>query len=144
MAYSLSYGSRQVNLEQVVHQRWAACDALDSLLAAENVKTGRSFGAASPYATITRLGNRTAFRTNAGDALDEVALRVSVWHDDYDAGRAIVGQVKTAFDRSDFALAGADRVVQMRRTDDSASQHDDGTWQFTVDFLVHVHLPSGV
>ena len=133
-----------MNLEQVVHQRWAACDALNSALAAASVKTGRSFGAALPYATITRLANRTAFRTNAGDALDEVGLRIRVWHDEYDAGRAIVHQIKAAFDRSDFPLAGADRVVQMRRTDDSASQHSDGTWQFTVDFLVQVHLASGV
>jgi hypothetical protein len=133
-----------VNLEQVVHQRWAASDALNSLLAAEHVKTGRSFGAALPYATIARRGSRTALRTSAGDALDEVTLRVNVWHDQYDAGRAIVHQVKAAFDRTDFALAGGDRVVQMRRTDDSASQHSDGTWQFTVDFLVQVHLPSGV
>jgi len=133
-----------VNLEQVVHQRWAASEALNAALAAERVKTGRSFDAALPYATIKRRANRTAFRTNAGDALDEVALRIRVWHDEYDAGRAIVHQIKAAFDRSDFPLAGGDRVVQMRRTDDSASQHSDGTWQFTVDFLVQVHLASGV
>ena len=133
-----------MNLEQVLHQRWAAFDALNSLFAAEHVKTGRSFSAALPYATITRLGNRTAFRTNAGDALDEVTLRINVWHDDYDAGRAIVRELMAAFDRSDFALAGGDRVVQMRRTDDSASQHDDGTWQFAIEFLVQVYLPSGV
>ena len=93
--------------------------------------------------TLTRLHNRTAFRTNAGDALDEVTLRINVWHDDYNAGRAIVEQIKATFDRSDFALSGGDHVVQMRRTNDSASQHDDGTWQFTVEFLVQICLPSG-
>jgi len=132
-----------VNLEQVIHQRWAASDALASLLPAERVKTGRSHGDAMPYATVTRLGNRTVFRTNAGDALDEVALRINVWHDDYDAGRAVVAELKAALDRSDFPLAGGRRVVQMRRTGDSASQHDDGAWQFTVEFLVEVYLPSG-
>jgi hypothetical protein len=132
-----------VNLEQVIHQRWAASEGLNSLLSAGAVKTGRSLAGSVPYAGIARLGNRTAFRTNAGDALDEVTVRINVWHDDYDAGRAILGQVKTTFDRSDFALLGGDRVVQMRRTNDSASQHDDGTWQFTVEFLVQIHLPSG-
>jgi len=132
-----------VNLEQVIHQRWAASEALNVLLPAENVKTGRSAGGPVPYATVARIGNRTAFRTNAGDALDEVTLRVNVWHDDYDAGRAIAEQVKTVFDRSDFALSGGDRVIQMRRTNDSASQHDDGAWQFTVEFLIEVYLPSG-
>jgi len=133
-----------MNLEQAIHERWAASEALASLLPAENVRTGRSYGQPMPYAALTRLGSRTAFRTNAGDAMDEVTLRINVWHDDYDAGRAILEQVKAAFDRSDFALSGGDRVVQMRRTDDSASQHDDGAWQFTIEFLVQVHLPSGV
>ena len=133
-----------MNLEQVIHQRWAASEGLSSLLPAESVKTGRSLADATPYATITRLGSRTAFRTNAGDALDEVTLRINVWHDDYDAGRAVLEQLKATFDCSDFALSGGDRVIQMRRTEDSASQHDDGTWQLTVEFLVQVHLPSGV
>ena len=132
-----------MNLEQVTHQRWAASETLNGLLPAEKLKTGRSFGDSLPYATVTRLKNRTRFRTNAGDALDEVTLRINVWHDNYDAGRAIVEQVKATFDRSNFALSGGDRVVQMLRTDDSASQHDDGTWQFTIEFLVQVYLPSG-
>lgn len=132
-----------MNLEQAIHQRWAASDALNALLPAEKVKTGRSLGDSMPYATIARLKNRTVLRTNAGDALDEVTLRVNVWHDEYDAGRAVAEQVKAAFDRSDFALSDGDRVVQMLRTDDFASQHDDGAWQFTTEFLVQVHLPSG-
>jgi len=133
-----------VNLEEAIHQRWAASEALAALLPAENVHTGRSLGDTIPYATLTRRANRTALRTNSGDALDEVSLRIDVWHDDYDAGRAIVHEIKAAFDRSDFALSGGDRVVEMRRTDDSASQHDDGVWQFTIDFLVQVYLASGV
>lgn len=132
-----------MNLEQVIHQRWAASETLNGLLPAESLKTGRSFGDSLPYATVSRLANRTRFRTNAGDALGEVTLRINVWHDDYDAGRAIVEQVEATFDRSGFDLSGGDRVLQMLRTDDSASQHDDGTWQFTVEFLVQVHLPSG-
>ena len=132
-----------MNLEEAIHQRWAASEGLAALLPAEGVKTGRSLDDAVPYATLTRRASRTAFRTNAGDALDEVGLRIDVWHDDYDAGRAIVHQIKAAFDRSDFELVGGDRVVQMRRTDDSASQHDDGVWQFTIDFLAQVYLASG-
>lgn len=132
-----------MNLEQVIHQRWAASESLCSLLPAGSVKTGRSLAGSVPYVSVARLGNRTAFRANSGEALDEVTVRINVWHDDYDAGRAILEQVKAAFDRSDFALSGGDRVVQMRRTKDSASQHDDGTWQFSVEFLVQIHLPSG-
>ena len=132
-----------MNLEQVIHQRWAASEGLSSLLSADLVRTGPSSAGSVPCATVERVGNRTAFRTNAGDALDEVTLQIHVWHDDYDAGRAIADQVEATFDRSDFALSGGDRVVQMRRTDDSATRHDDGIWQFTIQFLVQVHLPSG-
>ena len=133
-----------MNLERVIHQRWVASETLNSLLPAESLKTGRSFGHCLPYATVTRLKSRTGFRTNAGDALDDVTLRINVWHGDYDAGRAVVEQAKATFDRSGFPLANGDRVVRMLRTNDSASQHDDGTWQFTIEFRVRVHLPSGV
>mgnify|MGYP001827114254 CR=1 FL=1 len=132
-----------MNLEQVIHQRWAASDTLNALLPAENVKTGRSLDGSTPYATIARLKSRTRLRTNAGDALDELTLRICVWHDEYDAGRAVAEEVKAAFDRSAFTLAGGDRVVQMLRSDDFASQHDDGLWQFTTEFLVQVYLSSG-
>ena len=133
-----------MNLEQVIHERWAAAEELESLLPAENVKTGRSFGDSVPYATITRIKGRPVARTNAGDALDEVTLRISLWHDDYDSGWAVAEAVKAAFDRSAFALAGEDRVVQMCRTQDAASQSEDGTWKFTIEFLVQAYLSSGV
>ena len=133
-----------MNLEQAIHQRWAASDDLAGLLPVERVKTGRSLNDSLPYATIARRKSRTLFRTNAGDALDEVTLRVNVWHDDYDAGRAIAEAVRAAFDRSDFPLSDGDRVIRMRRTNDFASQHDDGAWRFTVEFLAQVYLPSGV
>jgi hypothetical protein len=133
-----------VNLEQAIHQRWAASEPLASLLPAERVKTGRSFGHTVPYATIERRTSRTAFRTNAGDALDEVTLQITVWHDDHDAGWAVIDQIKATFDLRDFALSGGDRVARMRRTGDSATQHDDGTWQLSIDFTVRISLPSGV
>lgn len=132
-----------MNLEQAIHERWAASDALNALLPAENLKTGRSFGDGMPYATLARVENRTILRTSAGDALDEVRLRVNVWHDEYDAGRAVAEEVKAAFDRGSFALSGNDRVVQMLRTNDFASQQEDGAWRFTTEFLVQVYLSSG-
>jgi hypothetical protein len=133
-----------VNLEQAIHQRWAASTSLAALLPAGNVKTGRASSGPMPYATIARERNRTVFRTNAGDALDEAEVAIDVWHDDYDAGRAIADQLTAAFDQSSFSLAGADRVVQMRRIEDSASQDAGGVWRFSTHFLVRVHLPSGI
>jgi hypothetical protein len=133
-----------VNLEQAIHARWAATPSLESLLPAQRLRTGAFHGKGRPYATLERKTSRTAFRTNAGDALDEVALSIHVWHDSCDAGRAIVHEIQAAFDRSDFDLGGGDRVVQMRRTADTAKQHDDNVWQFTVEFSVSVYLSSGI
>lgn len=133
-----------MNLEQVIHERWAAGDELNSLLPAERVKTGRSFGGPLPYATVVREQGRPVLRTHLGEAIDEVTLQISVWHDNYDAGWAIAEGVKGTFDRSAFTLAGGDRVLGMCRTQDMARQDKDGTWRFSIKFLVQVYLSSGV
>ena len=132
-----------MRLEQAIHQRWATSGGLVALLPAQRVKTGRAFGDATPYATVEHVQGQTAFRTNAGDALDEVTVRINVWHDNYDEACAIAEQVKLAFDRSAFPLAGGDKVVQMRRVADSASQDGEGLWRLAIDFVTQVHLPSG-
>jgi hypothetical protein len=132
-----------VTLEQAIHERWAASQALAALLPADRVTTGRSSRGAVPYVTLLRERSRTALRTNAGDTLEEVTLRMNVWHEDYDAARAIVDQIRVAFDCSHFELAGGSRVLRMRRTGDWALQHGDGLWQLTIRFLVQIGLESG-
>ena len=132
-----------MSLEQAVHQRWAATGALASLLPVESVKTGLARGDSLPYATIVRKQGRTTLRTNAGATLEEVTLRINVWHDDHDAGRDIAERVEAAFDGAEFTLSSGERVIQMRRTDEDCSQRDDGIWRFTLEFLVHVYLPTG-
>jgi hypothetical protein len=133
-----------MELEAAIHDRWALTPALESLLPAERVRTGLVHGEGRPYATIERKSSRTAFRTNAGDSLDEITLAIHVWHDSYDAGQAIVQAILAALDRSDFDFGAGDRVVQMRRTAESAKQHDNNVWQFSLEFSVSVHLCSGV
>ena len=132
-----------MSLEQAVHQRWAATGALASLLPVENVTTGPAGGDSLPYATIVRKRSRTTLRTNAGATLEEVTLRINVWHDDHDAGRDVAEQVEAAFDGAEFTLASPQRAVRMRRTDEHGSQRDNGIWRFTLEFLVHVYLPTG-
>jgi hypothetical protein len=132
-----------MNLEQAIHQRWAAASALCQLLPAARLHTGLARGVATPYATLVRKPGRTLFRTNAGDALEEVLLAIHVWHDRFDAGQAVAQQVQAVFDRSDFSLSDGDRVVQMRRAGESAVDHEDGVWQWVIEFFIHVHLPSG-
>jgi len=132
-----------MSLEEAVHQRWAATGALASLLPVENVTTGLARGDFLPYATIVRKQGRATLRTNAGATLEEVTLRINVWHDDHDAGRDIAEEVEAAFDGADFALSSGARVIHMRRTDEEDSQRDDDIWRFTLEFLVHVYLPIG-
>ncbi len=132
-----------MNLEQAIHARWAASPVLCQLLAADRLSTGLAKGTGTPYATLSRKPGRTLFRTNAGDALDEVPLVFHLWHDRFDAGQAIVRQVHAVFDRSDFALSDGGHVVQMRRGGLSVVEHDDGVWLWAIEFSVHVYLPSG-
>ncbi len=132
-----------MNLEQAIHERWAAAEALCALLPAEKLRTGAARGLELPYAVLTRKAGRNVFRTSGGQALDEVILAVCVRHEEYDAGRAVVREVMAAFDNSDFSLSDGPRVVAMRRTGETAPLHDGKAWRFELEFLVQVDLPSG-
>ena len=133
-----------MEIEAAIHRRWAATPALDALLSADRLRTGLVHGDDRPYATLERKSSRTAFRTNAGDALDEVTLAIHVWHDSFDAGQAIVEAILAAFDNSSFDCGAGDRVVQIRRTAQSAKQQANNAWQFILEFSASVHLCSGV
>lgn len=130
-----------MSLEQAVHQRWAADPALAAMLPPERFTTGRASEGPLPYATLARRSNRTVWRANSGDRLDETELAVHVWHGDYDAGRAVAERVRAVFDRAAFGLASGARVVQMLRRGDDAAQGPDGVWRFTLVFVVQVHWP---
>ncbi len=132
-----------MNLEQAIHERWAAAEALSTLLPSEKLRTGVARGLELPYAVLTRKSSRNLFRTSGGQALDEVVLAFSVRHEEYDAGRAIVRQVAAAFDNSDFSLSDGPHVVAMRRTSEAAPLYDGKAWRFEIEFLVQVDLPSG-
>ena len=129
-----------MNLEQAIHQHWADTAALETLLPAAKVTTGRSSSAAVPYATIERTESRPTLPTNLGDAVEDVALRVTVWHDDHDAGHAIAEQVEIAMDRATLTLAGDGQAARLRRTGSAATQHADGLWQWTIELRARVYL----
>jgi len=132
-----------MNLEQAIHQRWAAAGTLSALLPAEKLRTGLARGLGLPYAVLTRKAGRNVFRSSGGQALDEVILAVHVWHEEYDAGRAIVREIKAAFDNGDFSLPDGPRAVAMRWTGEAAPHYDGKAWRFELEFLVQVDLPSG-
>jgi hypothetical protein len=129
-------------LEQAIHQRWAAAAGLAALLPAERFITGPAHGSLRPYAVLRQGVRRPILRTNSGDALDQVRLAIDLWHDDRGAGQAIVPQIQAAFDRAAFDLSAAARVILMRQTGDRVVRRGD-SWQFTVAFLLQIHLCSG-
>lgn len=133
-----------MNLAQVIHQRWAAATALNELLPAARVYTGLSIDPVLPYAVISRPDQSPVSLHHDGSGIDAVTLRIQVYHDQYDAAATIVQEIKAAFDRTSFELAGADRVLFMRRTADSEHQGEDGLWRFLIDFRTTVYLASGI
>ena len=133
-----------MNLAQVIHQRWADAEGLDDLLPASRVTTGMNLDPSLPYAVISKQSDQVVERFSDGSAVDNVGLRVQVFHDNHDAGSDIVHQIKAAFDRTSFDLAGSDKVINMQRSNDFEVHQDDGTWRFVVDFTCTVQLATGV
>lgn len=129
-----------MNLVEVIHQRWAASAPLEDLLPAVRLYTGTSVDPTLPYAVIDKRSQRPLVRHNDGSAVDAVGVRISLFHDSHDLAAAVMQQVKAAFDRTDFALSGNDKVINIQRSDDFQRQADDGVWQFTIDFDCTVYL----
>lgn len=132
-----------MNLSQIIHQRWAAATALDDLLPATRVSTGLNVDPTTPYAVISKESQSPESLHHDGSGVDEVKLRIQIYHDHYDRAVAILEQIKVAFDRTSFDLSGSDRVLFMQRTGDFENQNDDGLWRIVVDFRLTVFLASG-
>lgn len=132
-----------MNLAQVLHQRWSDDDALNATLPASRVYTGPSVDPSTPFGVITRRNARPINTFGDGSGIDTVAVRVEIIHDSYDGAAGIAAAVKGAFDRTAFDLAGADRVLIMRRTDEAEHQGVDGVWRLSLDFHCTVYLASG-
>jgi hypothetical protein len=127
-----------MNLLEVIHQRWAAATALNALLPASRLYTGRSGDPSRPFATIWKRSQRPIALCNDATDFEEIGLRVQVLHDNHDAAAAIVEQLKTTFDRTQFPLSGNDAVVLVQHINNWEEQNDDGVWQMTVDLICTV------
>ncbi len=127
-----------MDLLKTIHQRWAAATALNNLLPATQVYTGTAADPTMPYAVVTQRSDRPDAYHHDGSALRTVGLRIEVVDDDLDDALAIVQEVKTAFERTDFDLSDNDRVLNIQRADEK-HQHD-GAWRLTVDLDCNVYL----
>ena len=132
-----------MNLAKYLHQLWAEAAELNALLPAAKVFTGMSSDPARPYAVIAKESAKPFSRHNDGSALDKVLMRIQVYHGGYDAGLAVVNEIKSAFKRAAFDLDGGCKVLAMRRIGESEKQLDAEEWQFTVDFQCTVYLRQG-
>ena len=130
-----------MSLEQAIHQRWADNAALASLLPVERFTTGRCVGVAKPYATIHTLKRQPKLPTNAGNAVEEVTLYISVWHDDFDVGEQIVEYVEAVYDRAAFNLPDDSALVRMREVSLSTIQKQDGGWRWKIKLSARICAP---
>lgn len=129
-----------MSIEQAIHEHWAATASLQRLLSAQRVTTGRLSRGATPYATIQHGKSRPALPTNRGNAIERIDVHITLWHDDYDAGRSIARQVEATMDSTTLTLPGSGRIAQLRRAGTEVAQHDDGLWQWTVELQATVYL----
>jgi hypothetical protein len=127
-----------VNLEQAIHAHWAGSPALEALLPAERLTTGSASGGAAPYVTLRVRAIRPELPTNGGPAAEEASLRIDVWHERYDEARAIVEQLRAAFDGASLAVDDPEGVARVRHVGVAIEQHADGLWQWSVDFTARV------
>ena len=132
-----------MKLLEALRYRWAADAALTTLLAVDRVSTGPADEASIPYAVITRQTQRPVVQHNDAAAIESVRTRIDMFHDNYDSGWAIAQQIKRTYDRTQFDIANNDRVIDMRRADESDDRDDDGIWRFTIDFDITVYLENG-
>lgn len=129
-----------MNLAEVLHQRWAAAETLNGLLPAASVHTGPGVARTMPAAAITKRTDRPDVYLSDGSSLNTVGVRIQVFHDSYDSAVAVLEQVRTAFDRTEFDLSDDDKVINMRRANDFEEQQDDGSWRLVIDFDCTVYL----
>ncbi len=147
-----------MNLFEVLHERWAADATLDNsgegILPASRVFTGQSLAAFDsdrlPFAVMDKGSGRPIMQSSAdsgtpcNEAVDSIGVLIQIFHENWDAGEAIMNAVKSLYNRTNFDLAGTDKVLTMERDDDSHFQENDGTWRFLISFRVLVYLPAGV
>ena len=133
-----------MNLAKYLHQLWADATALNALLPVEKVFTGMSSDAVRPYAVIAKESARPFSRHNDGSALDKALMRIQIFHGSYDAGLAVLNEIKSAFECIAFDLDDGCKVLDMQRIEENEKQLDAEEWQFTVDFRCLVYLPESV
>lgn len=125
-----------MNIEKGIHTKWPTITALEALLPVARVFTGRAKGSpAMPYASIVVAAMPTSDRSDKGMFRD-ANIRIQVWTDDYDVGKAIQTAIIAGFENTDFALDDGD-VYDMHHDDSTALEEPDSTeplWQFVTIF----------
>ncbi len=125
-------------IEQALHQHWAQSPVLCALLPVSRLCTGIAHAAGVPYATVTREKSRVRYRTSAGSTIDEVIVRIDIWHSEHAPAMAILQAVRAALDRAPLELPGPSAVLATCLNEDQVRQHDDGFWQVSVWISVYV------
>lgn len=124
-----------MSLERAIHELWSADFRLTALVPAGRLCTGAAAGPAElPYVVLTRQGNKPSVRTSSGRAVDETAVRFTVWSMELDLAKRIAAEISRRFDRLDFERHGV-RCLNIWRTHDAAALEADGIWRLPIDFV---------
>lgn len=133
-----------MNLLEKIRDAWTASAALVALLPVARVYVGQAKDGTLPFATVIESARAPVVRCNNGSAVDLVTVRATVYHEDYSAGEEIVNAMLALYERTDFALGGADRCESMARISSSQAEGDDGVWIFVTEWACRVYLATGV
>jgi len=125
-----------MNIEKGIHTQWPTLTALEALLPVARVFTGRARGGPRmPYASINVAGLATNGRGDKS-MFREANVRIQVWAEDFDTGKAIQSAVVDGFENAAFDLDDG-HVCDMKHEDSTALQEGesiDSIWQFVTVF----------
>lgn len=108
--------------------------ALSSLLPIDRIVTGQNHDRDLPYASVNLESNQPGYRSNNGSARNR-RIRFQLWHENHADGSAIAMAIEDLFENKSFASDDV-RLIQTRHENTITFQEPDGTWQFTIDFLI--------
>jgi len=141
-----------MSIEAAIHSTWSASGALNSAIpAATSVMTGYprlidsqidvgNTNPALPFVSLERIGSAEVTRTSSR-RIETVTMRFFIYHTGSEALQRVVKMVDTAFDRLGFTYTDGE-VLDMKRTNRSEQQLEDGTWLGTIDFQVRTAEPN--
>lgn len=131
-----------MNLAAIIHARWEDATALNAVLPAERLFTGRiPRDTANPCARLSITGSLAGKRSDKA-AERNVEIQIAHWVDqnDFSTGQDVQDKIEEAFDNYD-ALLEDSTLINLRHTSSFFLQEENvmpSHWQFVTQFSATV------